>query len=157
LVYYRIRSRMDAEDLTQEIFMEMTRSLGNLRDSGKFKAWLYRISLNKVRDFKRKRKIVSFFAASPETQDDTSAVDLHNPLDQMVEKEFWQQFHGLIQKMSKKEREVFLLRYIDQLRIREISETLRSSESAVKTHLYRALQKFKGAPQFRHLFRGNAI
>jgi RNA polymerase sigma-70 factor (ECF subfamily) len=41
------------------------------------------------------------------------------------------------------EREVFSLRFIDDLNLREIAQTLNRSESAVKTHLYRAIKKFK--------------
>jgi RNA polymerase sigma-70 factor (ECF subfamily) len=41
------------------------------------------------------------------------------------------------------EKEVFTLRFMDQLSIREISQTLKKNESTVKTHLYRGLQKFR--------------
>jgi len=41
------------------------------------------------------------------------------------------------------EKEVFLLRFLDNLSIREISSALEKSESTVKTHLYRALVKFR--------------
>jgi len=57
--------------------------------------------------------------------------------------------------MSKKEREVFILRYVDQLGIRELAETLKNSESTVKTHLYRALKKFREAPELRSFLTGN--
>ena len=38
---------------------------------------------------------------------------------------------------------MFFLRFVDELSIREIAEVLKKSESAIKTHLYRALKKFK--------------
>jgi RNA polymerase sigma-70 factor (ECF subfamily) len=47
------------------------------------------------------------------------------------------------------EKEVFMLRFFDDLGIREISETLGKSESTVKTHLYRGLEKFKNAASLR--------
>jgi RNA polymerase sigma-70 factor (ECF subfamily) len=53
------------------------------------------------------------------------------------------------------EREVFTLRYLDQLGIKEIAETLKKSESTVKTHLYRALKKFRRASELRALLKGN--
>jgi RNA polymerase sigma-70 factor (ECF subfamily) len=74
-----------------------------------------------------------------------------------MEKEFWHQFHGLTRKMSRLEREVFILRYLDELGIREIADTLKRNESTVKTHLYRALRKFKRAHGFRALFEGNEL
>ena len=48
-------------------------------------------------------------------------------------------------KLSKMEREVFMLRFFDQLSINEIADVLRKNESTVKTHLYRALNKIKEA------------
>jgi RNA polymerase sigma-70 factor (ECF subfamily) len=47
------------------------------------------------------------------------------------------------------EQEVFLLRFLDELGIKEIAEVLHKSESTVKTHLYRALGKFKTDTAFR--------
>jgi len=49
----------------------------------------------------------------------------------------------LSNRFSSAEREVFFLRFVDELSIREIAEVLKKSESAIKTHLYRALKKFK--------------
>ena len=70
-------------------------------------------------------------------------------------KEFWHEFHSMTRKMSPKEREVFMLRYVDQLGIREIAEAMEKNESTVKTHLYRALKKFKSASGFRALLKGS--
>jgi RNA polymerase sigma-70 factor (ECF subfamily) len=72
-----------------------------------------------------------------------------------MEKEFWHRFYGLTRKMPLMEREVFTLRYLDQLGIKEIAETLKKSESTVKTHLYRALKKFRRASELRALLKGN--
>jgi DNA-directed RNA polymerase specialized sigma24 family protein len=52
---------------------------------------------------------------------------------------------------------VFVLRFVDQLGIREIAETLRKSESTVKTQLYRALKKFKKASGLRALLKGSLL
>ena len=49
------------------------------------------------------------------------------------------------------EREVFLLRFFDHLSIKEIAGVLKKNESTVKTHLYRALAKFKKEPAMRKL------
>ena len=151
LIYHRIADRMDAEDLTQEVFEEMTRSIKKLRDPLSFKTWLCRIALNRVRDFHRREKRRPFWP-EPETEGaiETRA-DPKSPLDQVQAQEFWRQLHGLVHVMSKKEREAFLLRYVDQLRIKEIGEIMRISESATKTHLSRALKKLRTAHAFRAL------
>lgn len=155
LVYYRTRSRMEAEDLTQDTFLEMSRSLASLRDPSRFKAWLYRIALNKVRDFHRRKKLRSFLFRVDAEGDVEAEDNSGNPMEHASAKEFWREFHNMTRIMSPGEREVFILRYVDQLGIREIAEAMKKNESTVKTHLYRALKKFKKAPGFHALLKEN--
>lgn len=51
----------------------------------------------------------------------------------------------MLDALSHTEREVFLLRFFDQLSIKEMTTVLDKNESTVKTHLYRALKKIKAA------------
>jgi len=153
MVYYRTGSRMDAEDLTQEIFIKMSKNLNSLKDPSRFKAWLYSIALNRVRDFYRKKKLLSFFNITTIDEEAEQSGESNTGLDRIMGKEFWDQFYNLTRQLSRKEREAFILRYVDQLGIREIAETLKNNESTVKTHLYRALKKFKEAPGLRSLLR----
>jgi len=153
MVYYRTGSRMDAEDLTQEIFIKMSKNLNSLKDPSRFKAWLYSIALNRVRDFYRKKKLLSFFNTTTIDEKTEQSDESNTGLDRIMGKEFWDQFYNLTRQLSRKERETFILRYVDQLGIREIAETLKNNENTVKTHLYRALKKFKEAPGLRSLLR----
>ena len=57
MVYYRVRPHADAEDLTQDIFMKAYRNIKNLREPNRFKSWLYRIAVNRVRDFHRRQRL----------------------------------------------------------------------------------------------------
>ena len=154
MVYYRTGSRMDAEDLTQEIFFKMSEAIGKLDDPARYRQWLYRIAVNRIKDFYRKKKLLSFFADTGGVKEMEPIGTDRNPLSQMMEKEFWQQFHGLTRKMSRMEKEVFTLRYLDQLGMKEIAGTLKKSQSTVKTHLYRALKKFKRSSELRALLKG---
>ena len=70
-------------------------------------------------------------------------------MDAIVRKEFWQKVETMLTQLSKMEKEVFLLRFLDDLGIKEIADVLHKSESTVKTHLYRALGKFKNDQAFR--------
>ena len=155
MVYSRTGSRMDAEDLTQEIFIKMSTRLSRLRDPACFRGWLYLIAVNRVRDFHRKKRLLSFFVSQTELKEKEPVATTPNPERQIMEKEFWHRFYGLTRKMPRMEREVFTLRYLDQLGIKEIAETLKKSESTVKTHLYRALKKFRRASELRALLKGN--
>ena len=147
LVFFRTRSRIDSEDLTQDIFMSAFKYLPQLKDSDRFRPWLYRIALNRVHDFHRKNKFLAFLGMT-ESRDDAEVADIEphrvpGALDTVIRKEFWSHVERLSKRFSRMEKEVFFLRFVDDLNLREIAHTLNRSESAVKTHLYRAIRKFK--------------
>lgn len=160
MVYYRTRSRMDAEDLTQEIFMQAYRHVNRLQDPERFRAWLYTIAANRVRDFLRRRRLLSFFVTATEDEPpdfpDRQAHADPGSLDRLLQREFWSELQRLAAQLSRWEREVFFLRFIDELSLREIAEVLKKSDSAVKTHLYRALQKFKENRELMALLQGES-
>jgi RNA polymerase sigma-70 factor (ECF subfamily) len=147
MIYYRIRARMDAEDLTQDVFIRAYRSISRLREPDRFRSWLFRIAVNRVNDYLRKKRVRSIFKSSDEIPDiqpeATQVQEQPEALEQVLKEDFWRQVGRIAKKLSKMEREVFMLRFLDNLNINEIAQTLKKSESTVKTHLYRALAKFK--------------
>ncbi len=157
MAYYRTHSSMDAEDLTQEIFMQAFKNLSRLKTAERFRSWLFKIALNRVRDFNRKKRFRALFS----TLDDSDKVDRSygetrdhpEALDSLMVKDFWKQIGLFIDKLSRMEREVFMLRFMDQLSIKEISQVLRKNESTVKTHLYRSIKKFKKGYSIRQLLQ----
>jgi RNA polymerase sigma-70 factor (ECF subfamily) len=74
-----------------------------------------------------------------------------------MREDFWKQVRLLLDKLSRLEREVFLLRFMDHLSIREISQIMEKSESTVKTHLYRALKKFKNDTALIQLLQEESV
>jgi len=161
LVYYRIKYKMDSEDLTQEIFTQAFKNLKNLKDIEKFKSWLFSIAINKVKDFKRKKQFVSLFGIFPDrnnedkNESDTEPDDRPDasPLYNVMRQNFWKQFEDVLRRLSNLEKEVFLLRFLDHLGINEIAVALDKNESTVKTHLYRALKKIKDDDSVKRLLK----
>lgn len=156
MLYYRLYSKADAEDLTQEVFMKVFKNLTKLKEADKFKSWLYTIALNCVRDFKRKKLWSIFQWTTHDDEDDTEPEipdKKFNPEQQLAQQEFWCQFHQFTEDLARQEREIFTLRFLDHLGIREIAEVLKKNESTVKTHLYRAIKKFKNNNEFQHLLK----
>ena len=147
MIYYRIHRQMDAEDLTQDVFVRAYRSISRLREPQRFRSWLYTIAVNRVNDYLRKKRVRSIFKSSDEGPEVQPEADdrRENPeaLEQVLKEDFWRQVGRIAKKLSKMEREVFMLRFMDDLNIAEIAQILKKSESTVKTHLYRALAKFK--------------
>lgn len=158
MIYYRTQRRMDAEDLTQEVFLKAYKGLGSLTDENHFKGWLFRIAVNRVRDFHRRKKFLHLFKSIPDDEVDAH-VDTHaqtdsDPLEALIRKRFLQESETFLSRLSRMEKNVFVLRFMDQLQINEIATALKKGESTIKTHLYRALSKFKKDRAFQDFLKG---
>ncbi len=127
--------------------MQAFRKLSGLKRVERFKSWLFSIAINRVRDFNRKKRFQALFQPSDVNNDimslDTQIHDQPEAVDELMRQDFWKQIGLIVDKLSRMEREVFLLKFLDLLSIREISNVLKKSESTVKTHLYRAIVKFR--------------
>ncbi len=156
-VFYRVRSRADAEDITQDVFLKAFQKISGIKDASKFRGWLFSIALNRIKDFHRKRRFRSLFKTEDENIESHPSVEAESDqpeaLDQVLREDFWRQVRLVLNKLSKMEREVFMLRFFDQLGINEIADVLKKNESTVKTHLYRALAKYKKEPAMRQLLK----
>jgi RNA polymerase sigma-70 factor (ECF subfamily) len=158
MVYYRTHNRMDAEDITQDVFTKAYKGLGRLTDANRFKGWLFQIAVNRVRDFHRRKKLTRMFTSlsddSNEMQPDQIESTNPGPYDLLVRQRFHQESKIFLARLSKIEKDVFMLRFFDQLQLNEIATALKRSESTIKTHLYRALAKFKNDHSFRKFLKG---
>ena len=156
LAYYRTFSRMDAEDLTQDVFEQAYRKMNTLQDPQRFRAWLYSIAVNRCNDFLRKRKYLALLQMRAAQEHDFTDMnsDMNNGSNDIIEKKrFWKQVKSMLQKLSAMERQVFTLRFMDHRSINEIAAILDKNESTIKTHLYRALNKVKGNADFFRDYR----
>jgi len=155
MVFYRFRSKVDAEDITQDVFLKAFQKISSVKDAAKFRSWLFSIALNRIRDVQRKNRFRSLFKKEDENIEShpIEKTDSNQPeaLEQVMRKDFWRQIGLILKKLPHMEREVFLLRFFDHLSIKEIAGVLKKNESTVKTHLYRALAKFKKEPAMRRL------
>jgi RNA polymerase sigma-70 factor (ECF subfamily) len=146
MLYYRVSHPADAEDLCQEVFIKAFTRMPKLRQPESVRAWLYGIALNQSRDFLRKRRLLSIFQSTPQgdhpEQEDRGPAGA-SALDTASAKRFWQKVSRFNQSLPRLQREVFTLRYLDELTIPEIAQALGRSQSTVKTHLYRAVERFK--------------
>ena len=89
MVFFRTRSFMDAEDLTQDIFVRALKGLPALKDAELFRPWLFRIALNRIRDYHRKKRILVFWGSS-EFQEiptqDTETGQVPKPLNRIMKR-----------------------------------------------------------------------
>jgi len=155
MVFYRIRSRVDAEDITQDVFLKAFQKISSVKDAAKFRGWLFSIALNRIRDVQRKKRFRSLFKKEDENIEshpiEKTDSDRPEALEQVMRKDFWRQIGLILKKLPHMEREVFLLKFFDHLSIKEVAGVMKKNESTIKTHLYRALAKFKKEPAMRRL------
>jgi len=145
VAYGFVNDHEQAEDIMQEAFVRVYQSLGSFRGDAGFGTWLYRIvtnlSLNSVRHKKMKANY------------EMEAVDIGSipagPLHDGAEAEdVAMHIERALHELPTLQRAVVILRHLNGLSTRQVSNILRCSEGTVKTHLYRGLKKMKFKLEF---------
>ena len=138
LVYTKVGQFQDAEDITQDVFLEAYKKLSTLRRWDSFYPWLYSIASNRCKNYHydRKRRIdtVSF-----DEQTDSYQADMNAHTEKLRN----EQIHEALDSLSEIHRQVLVLRYMAGMRSKEIAQTLRVSPNTVNQRLMRARTKLK--------------
>lgn len=135
----------DAEDVLQNTFLKALQNLPTFEGRSSLSTWLYRIAVNEALMLIRKRRPEVQVSAGDSDSDEeenylpVQFVDWTTiPEEAMLSSEAVTYLDQAIQRLPPKLRLVFLLRDVEGLSIRETSETLGLTETAVKTRLLRA-------------------
>jgi len=152
-LYRMVRSREQAEDLAQEVFLRVYRAREDYEPSAKFTTWLFRIAtnlaLNSLRDHRYQKLEISMDApivADAEDGDERpmEVADEHPDIEQhLVEEARKKMIRHAIEKLPEKQRAAVLLHKYQELDYSEISKILRCSESALKSLLFRAYETLR--------------
>jgi RNA polymerase sigma-70 factor, ECF subfamily len=134
-----------AESLTQDCFFRAYNARHQFRGDASISTWLTRIALNLVRDHLRSRRM-RFWQKTRDTALDL--VDISDWIPDttvsvetaMLQRERVKQVWKAVDDLSRQQRTVFLLRFVEEMEISEIAETTGMNASTVKSHLYRALR-----------------
>jgi RNA polymerase sigma-70 factor (ECF subfamily) len=131
----------DASDVTQEVFLQVYRSLHTFRGGSRFSTWLYRIALNRALDAARahRRRRWVPFGETTRNDADTSG----DPGADIESRSTEDEVRRVLEKMEPRHREIITLRYLRDLDLEEIADVLGCSVGAAKVRLFRARQKFK--------------
>jgi RNA polymerase sigma-70 factor (ECF subfamily) len=127
---------VDLEDIVQEVFLQVHRSIRDFRHGARFSTWLYRVTVNVVLMHRRAAKSRPVFSEAPES---LAAVD-HRPFaDEQVERRRRvRAFHRLLDRLSEKKRVVFVLHELEGLAPGEIAKIVGSPVLTVRTRLFYA-------------------
>jgi len=132
-------SLQDAEDISQDVFVEVFQSLKNFRHEAKFSTWLYRVTVNKTLNHRRKTKrqqledTVESLDGNHSQPNSSDNADTH-----LVENEKKMLIRKAIDSLPEAQRIAFVLHKQDELSYREISETMGVSVPAIESLMHRA-------------------
>lgn len=142
-----VRQPEDAEDVAQEVFVQVFESIHTFGGEGKLTAWIYRIATTKALEAYRKRHarkrfafLTSLFASDEEGifDDRLHPVDFAHPGVKLEQQERAKVLFGAIDGLSDQQKTAFTLHNIEGLSYQEITEVLQVSLSAVESLLHRA-------------------
>lgn len=139
-----LRDRDAALSLTQDTFTNAWRSRASFRGDCAIATWLMRIALNLLRDHTR-TEMFRFWKRAADTAVDAGdmAHQLRHPSvsaeADMVAKEKLAAVWESVERLSPKQRTVFLLRFVEEMELNEIAAATNMPLATVKSHLYRAL------------------
>ncbi|MFA5126813.1 MAG: RNA polymerase sigma factor [Patescibacteria group bacterium] len=137
-VYFLYRvgfNRETAEDLTSEVFLKALKSFSTFDQNRSFQSWIYAIAHNHlVNHYRVANREVELTENVSITQSDHKKIELGYELELILKE---------INKMEANDRDILLLRFVDQLDNSEIAELLGKEEGAVRTKISRSLAKLR--------------
>ena len=139
-VLLKVSHREEAEDLTHQAFLKAWENIEQYDFRGySFGSWLYRIARNVTVDYYRGSRLEV-------SVEDVSEVHLakDNSLEESVERSLeWQGLVESIKKLKEVEQDVIVMRFVEDLPLKDIAEAIGKSEGAVKVIQHRAIKNLK--------------
>jgi RNA polymerase sigma-70 factor (ECF subfamily) len=144
-LYWQIRrlvyNHEDANDVLQNCFIKVFRSIHAFEGKSKLYTWLYRIATNEAITFlsKRKQKFSTFTHFGEDGLADRLRADAYFDGDEAQIK-----LQEAVARLPEKQRIVFNLRYFDEMSYADMAEVLETSEGALKASFHHAVRKIEG-------------
>ena len=144
-----VNNRDDAKDIYQEVFIRVFRSLKNFQFKSEFSTWLYRITTNVCLSFKKKQS--KHMAMSINESGDNENSEVHtipadidsSPEHYVSSSEITEGINNALEKLSQRQKMVFILKNYEGYKIREIAVMLDCGEGTVKKYLFDANNKLR--------------
>jgi RNA polymerase sigma-70 factor (ECF subfamily) len=146
-------SREDSEEICQEVFLSVIKNLESFHGESQFQTWLFRIAVNKARDYREKRVAakrggmhitVSLQAENPETGLAPDPPDhLPTPDENLMHAEQMALIRESLDQLDEPCREIVEMRYLGDLSYEELSATLKLNPKTVSSRLSRCLDRLE--------------
>ncbi len=138
-----VQNAEDAEDITQEVFVQVYQSISSFKGDSKFSTWLYRITVTKALDHERRKKRKKRFAFVRSLFGEGSEVivnppDFNHPGVVLDKKEDAAALFKVIGQLPENQRIAFTLHKLEGLSYQEVSEVMKTTVSSVESLMHRA-------------------
>jgi len=141
----------DAEDLTQEIFTEVYRTIDNFKEEASLFTWMYRIAVSRSLDELKKRrslKRAAYFekrvrSEAAELEMNQKSSDLPDPEDELLQKQQQYFIQNCLNELPETQRTAFVLSQQDGLSYKEIAQIMEKSLSSIESLVHRSKQNLR--------------
>jgi RNA polymerase sigma-70 factor (ECF subfamily) len=139
-----IKNKEIAQEATQDVFIEVYRSIDKFREESKLSTWLFRIAITKSLDYiksmKRKKRfgLIKSILPGSATDEQFLISDALNPLQQLENEDRQKVLYWAIDTLPANQKVAFTLSKVEELSNMEIAEILHTSVSSVESLLFRA-------------------
>lgn len=138
-----VQNAADAEDITQEVFVQVYQSISSFKGDSKFSTWLYRITITKSLDHERRKRRKKRFAFvrslfGDENEAEIHPPDFHHPGVALDKKEDAAALFQAINQLPENQRVAFTLHKLEGLSYQEVSEVMKTTVSSVESLMHRA-------------------
>ncbi len=132
--YSFVKSKTAAEELTEDIFSKTYEKLPTFKQISSFSSWLYSITYNHCIDYLRMKKKLHY----PNWSKENELPDIIDDSDDVIEDINYENLVTILELVHPEEKALLLMKYQDNLSVKQISSALRISDDAAKMRLKRA-------------------
>lgn len=138
-VFYQVKDKMAAEDLTEEIFLKVWRSIGTFSGNGhSLSTWLYRIAHNHTMDYFRAKH--NWLVSTEQLATGSETLGATEDPEQIVQNKLMQEeIMALVSTLPEQQKEIIILKFIEGLNNCEIEQITGRSQGAIRITQMRAL------------------
>jgi RNA polymerase sigma-70 factor (ECF subfamily) len=145
LILSILRDHQDAEDTLQEVYIKVYKNLPRFREEARVTTWMHRIAVNTCMDRKRGARVIELSVGDePDQADEVRETKPETHPDRaLAARDIREQIAAAKNDLTPFERTIFTLRHEQELKLREIADTLSCTEGTVKNILFRAIRKLR--------------
>jgi len=149
---HMVGCRTEAEDVTQEAFVQAYLKLDTFRQDSKFYTWLYRIAFNTAVSRRRKKRVEMSIEQGRELLGEEPVEEGESPEDRLLRHEQAQQVHAALAELNEEHRAILVLREMDGCCYESIAEVLDVPIGTVRSRLHRARSQLR--EQLKEVLQG---